>query len=348
MRAGFGRSRAWEEFHTMKLLILGGTQFLGRALAVEALARGHELALFHRGRTNPHLFPEAVHLLGDRDGDLAALDGQTWDAVIDTCGYFPRVAGASARKLAGQVDRYCFISSISAYADFAQPGIDESCPTATMADETIEEITGESYGPLKVLCERAVEAALPGRSLIIRPGLIVGPHDPTDRFTYWPARFDRGGAVLAPGEPETPIQMIDGRDLAAWTLDLVAAGGTGVYNADSPAGALTMGALISGCQAAAGREAAVHWLPDDFLLAKEVQPWQELPLWIPAAPDFAGFMLIDCSRAAAAGLTCRPLGQTIHDTLQWHRARPGETMRDKLTPEKEAAILRAWQARDDG
>jgi nucleoside-diphosphate-sugar epimerase len=208
----------------MRLLILGGTAFLGRALVDDALGRGHELTLFNRGKTNPELYPEVERLQGDRDGDLTVLQGKTWDAVIDTSGYVPRVVGQSAELLADAVGHYTFISSISAYADFSQPGADENAAVGKLEDESVEEIDGDTYGPLKVLCEEVVEKRLPGRTLIIRPGLIIGPHDPTDRFTYWPCRVERGGEVLAPGKPEKSVQFIDARDLAAWNLDMVEGG----------------------------------------------------------------------------------------------------------------------------
>ena len=189
----------------MNLLILGGTVFLGRHLVEAALARGHAVTLFNRGQHNPDLFPEVERLRGDRDGDLQALEGRRWDAVVDTCGYVPRVVRASAEMLAPNVDHYTFISSISVYADTSKPGIDEQAPVGTLDDPTTEEVTGESYGPLKALCEQAAEAAMPGRVLNIRPGLIVGPHDPTDRFTYWVRRVAEGGEVLAPGNPHAPV-----------------------------------------------------------------------------------------------------------------------------------------------
>ncbi len=207
----------------MKLLVLGGTVFLGRHLVEAATARGHSVTLFNRGQHNPELYPEVEKLRGDRDSDLSALQGRRWDAVIDTCGYLPRAVRASAELLADAVDHYTFISSISVYADFHTPAMDESAPVGTLADETVEEVTGETYGPLKALCEQAAERALPGRVLNIRPGLIVGPHDPTDRFTYWPVRVARGGEVLAPGRPHVPVQVIDGRDLAEWTVRMVEA-----------------------------------------------------------------------------------------------------------------------------
>ncbi len=232
----------------MKLLVLGGTVFLGRHIVAEALAHGHEVTLFNRGQHNPDLFPEVEKLRGNRNGNLETLRGRRWDAVIDTCGYIPRLVRASAELLAQSVEHYTFISSISVYADFSAPGLNENAPVGKLQDEAIEEITGETYGPLKALCEQAMENAMPGRALIIRPGLIVGPHDPTDRFTYWPYRVAQGGEVLAPGHPDRPVQIIDVRDLAKWIMRMVEAGKTGTYNATGPDYTLTIGHLLETCR----------------------------------------------------------------------------------------------------
>jgi nucleoside-diphosphate-sugar epimerase len=226
----------------MRILILGGTVFLGRALVDEALRRGHRLTLFNRGRSNPGLYPQVERLTGDRKHDLSALAGRVWEAVIDTCGYLPGVVALSAAALANSVEHYTFISTESVYASPLQPGLDESASVGLLEDESVEEISGGTYGPLKALCERAVEAALPGRTLVVRPGLIVGPYDASDRFTYWPWRVAQGGRVLAPGRPERGVQFIDVRDLAAWIIRLVERRQTGVYNADGVPGAVSMGA----------------------------------------------------------------------------------------------------------
>src|SRR5260221_13589599 len=233
----------------MRLLILGGTAFVGRHLVEAALARGHTVTLFNRGRRNPDLFPELERLRGERPDDLAALRGREWDAAIDTSGYTPRAVAASAGLLAEAVAHYTFISTISVYADEMPAGTDENGPLSQMPEDKAgtEEVTGETYGPLKVLAEQAAEAAMPGRVLTPRPGLIVGPYDPTDRFTYWPARVARGGEVLAPDGPDVPVQFIDARDLAAWTLDSVEAGRTGVFNLTGPAQPLTFGDLLETC-----------------------------------------------------------------------------------------------------
>lgn len=324
----------------MRILIIGGTVFLGRHLAEAALARGHTLTLFNRGQHNPELFPAVEHLRGDRKGDLSALQGRSWDAVIDTCGYIPRDVRASAELLAPHVGHYTFISSISVYAGYTKLGIDEADPVGTLADPVVDEVTGETYGPLKALCEAAAEAALPGRTLTVRPGLIVGPHDPTDRFTYWPCRIARGGPLLAPEGPGHLVQYIDVRDLAAWTLSMVEAGRTGVYNATGPERPQPIGALLDACAQAAGVAADPVWASADFLLGGGVQPWSELPLWVPDRPENAGFSQISIARALAAGLTFRPTIETCADTLAWARARPADHQwRAGLAPAKEEQLL---------
>jgi 2'-hydroxyisoflavone reductase len=287
-------------------------------------------------------------LRGDRKTaeGLEALRGRTFDAVIDTCGYVPRVVRASAELLAGSVGHYTFVSSISAYADFKTPGMDESAPVARTDDPTVEEVTGETYGPLKVLCEEAAEAALPGRVLSVRAGLIVGPHDPTDRFTYWPARVKRGGNVLAPGDPDTLVQFVDVRDLAGWMLRAVEANRTGVYNATGPDYPLTMGALLETCRDVSGNGANLVWADEDFLASEKVEPWSQMPLWVPGSdPDMAGFSAVNCNKAITDGLTFRSLNDTVRDTLAWAKTRPADHVwRAGITPEREAELLAAWRA----
>jgi 2'-hydroxyisoflavone reductase len=322
----------------MRLLILGGTRFLGRHLVQAAQERGDEVTLFNRGRSNPGLFPGVVELYGDRDGDLEALRGQRWDAVIDTCGYVPRVVRQSAELLAPAVNHYTFISSISVYGELSAAGIDEMWPVATIEDESTEEITGESYGALKALCERAVLEQYPHNGLVIRPGLIVGPHDPTDRFTYWPVRVARGGEVLAPAPPEYGVQIIDVRDLAEWIVKMVERRARGIYNATGPDEPLPFGVLLDKCRAVAGSDAAFTWVAPEFLLERGVQPWTELPLWIPDEQGSA-----DISRATADGLRFRPLAATIADTLSWADQRPADhSWRAGLDAEKEARLLESW------
>ncbi len=329
----------------MNILILGGTVFLGRALVGAAMDRGHKLTLFNRGTSNPGLFPEVEQLIGDRQSDLSALNARRWDAVIDTCGYFPRVVRASAELLAGAVDHYTFISTESVYADVSQIGVDESAPVGTLADESVEEITGETYGPLKALCEQAVLSAMPGRALIIRPGLIVGPYDKSDRFTYWPWRIAQGGEVLAPGRPQRGIQFVDVRDLAEWIIRLVETRQTGIFNADGLPDAINMVTLLDACQVAGGGNARLTWVSEDFLLAEQVGMWIEMPLWIPESdPSGAGFFAISVKKALDSGLTYRPLAETVADTLAWAQTRPVDhAWRAGLKPEREAELLAKWR-----
>jgi 2'-hydroxyisoflavone reductase len=335
----------------MNLLILGGTVFLGRHLVDAALAAGHQVTLFNRGRHGAEIFPQVEKLRGDRDGGLDALAGRRWDAVIDTCGYVPRLVRASAELLASSVAHYTFISSISVYRDTDGAPVDEGSPVGVLADESVEEITGETYGPLKALCEQAAEAAMPGRVLNVRPGLIVGPHDPSDRFTYWVWRVAQGGAVLAPGRPQRPVELNDARDLAGWILRMVEAQRTGVYNATGPAYPLTMGDMLETCRQAIGSNARFTWVDEAFLLAHGVAPWSELPLWLPESDN--GVMAADCRRAIAAGLNFRPLAETVRDTLAWLRANwaplAGDLsaieLRAGMARAREAELLAAWRDR---
>ena len=300
----------------MRLLILGGTVFLGRHLVGAARARGHAVTLFNRGQHNPELFPGVEKLLGDRSGNLDALRGRRWDAVIDTCGYVPRVVRQAAEVLAGAVEHYTFVSSLSVYADTSRPGVNEDDPVGALPDESIEEITGETYGPLKALCEQAAERAMPDRVLTVRPGLIVGPHDPTDRFTYWPARAARGGDMLAPGQADRPVAFIDVRDLAEWLIRMIEARWTGVYNADGPNYELNMGRLLAVCAAVSGSDARPVWVDGQFLIEAGVEPWGEMPLWIPESdPMAAGFFKFSIERALTAGLRFRSLEDRFE--LHW-------------------------------
>ena len=327
----------------MKLLILGGTRFLGRHLVMAARERGHELTLFNRGITHPGLFAGVEEIHGNRDGGLEPLKGRRWDAVIDTSGYVPRLVRASAELLHDAAPHYTFISTLSVFADLSTQGLHESSPLATMADETVEEISGETYGPLKVLCERAVQEVYARGALIIRPGLIVGPHDPTDRFTYWPVRVARGGEVLAPDAADNPVQFIDVRDLAAWTMRLVEAERGGVYNATGPEERLTLGELLATCRRVSEGDAHLTWVGEEFLLEHEVQPWIEMPLWIPGE-EAVGFGSFDVSKALAAGLTLRPLPATIAATLEWAGTRPADyEWRAGISPEREQALLQVWR-----
>ena len=334
----------------MELLIIGGTRFLGRSLVDAARAAGHRVTLFNRGRSNPDLFKDVEALIGDRDHDLDRLAGRQWDAVIDTCGYTPRQVQRSAEALKDSVDRYIFISTLSVYADFKQPGINETYPVGELKDESIEEVNGESYGPLKALCEQAAERVLPGRVLVIRPGLIVGPYDLSDRFTYWPYRIAQSGDVLAPGDPGQRISFIDVRDLAAWIVRMAEQQAIGIYNADGPGHPITMKGLLDTCNLVADRGANLVWVSEHFLLEQGVTPWSELPLWIPASdPETAGFSLVDTRKAIAAGLRFRPVTETVQDTLDWLNTRPADhPWRAGLDRAKEVRLLDRWQARASG
>lgn len=353
----------------MRILVLGGTVFLGRHLAELALAAGDTVTLFTRGKHNPDLFPRAERITGDRTTDLHRLEGGTWDAVVDTSGYLPEVVRASAKLLAGRAGHYAFVSSISVYRDFRTPGIDEDYPCGELPEGTPESLTDASYGPLKALCERAVSEEFPGRVLNVRPGLIIGPHDPSDRFTYWPERVARGGEVLAPDHPRRVTQVIDARDLAAWILRSLREGLTGIFNATSPgrtqdpgasasppgpasAGGpspefpLTLGRVLDACREAGASDARFTWVSESFLAGEKVGPWIELPLWVPREPDMLGFDAVSVERAIAAGLRFRPIAESIRDTLSWAGALPPDRPRRAgLDPAKEVEILQRWKER---
>src|SRR5579872_343422 len=330
----------------MRLLIIGGTVFLGRHLVERALAAGHEITTFNRGVHNPDLFSGVERLHGDRDGGLAPLRGRTWDVAIDTCGYVPRVVRQSSELLADAVERYLFVSTMSVYARSDVYGQDETAPVGRLEDETVEEITGDTYGPLKALCEQVVEKTLPGRALIVRPGLIVGPYDPSDRFTYWPCRCAEGGDILAPGNPRRAVQLIDARDLASWMLAMAGERKTGVYNAATPSGAMSMHDMLGACLRGTAGSGTLVWVDDEFLLAEGVEPWMELPLWIPERDGGENFLTEDSSKAVAAGLTFRPVEAAAADTLAWARTRPhGHEWKAGMRRERERELLTMWSSR---
>lgn len=327
----------------MDVLVLGGTSFVGRHIAVAALARGHRLSLFHRGRTGADLFPVAEHLRGDRLIDAAALEGKRWDAVIDVSAYVPRAVRTTGAILSKAAPHCTFISTISVYADVGEEGPAEDAPLATLADPASEDVSGANYGGLKVLCEREAERHWPGRTLVIRPGLVAGPHDPTDRFTYWVRRITRPGPVLGPGDPAGPVQFIDARDLAEWTVRMTEAAATGTFNAVGPGEPATMADLLAACGRAAGKMPETVWLPEAFLLAQGVRPYADLPLWLPRTA--AGFARVSSARAVAAGLTHRSPDVTARDTLEWDAGRDAETpLANGLSPEREAALLAAYRS----
>ncbi len=333
-----------------RILVLGGTGFLGPHFVRAALARGHAVTLFNRGKSNPGLFPDVEQLRGDREqGDLAALQGRAFDAVVDTSGYVPAHVAATARLFADTARHYQFISSISVYGGFGERvgTFDESSPTSEVSDEDVAKVSTirqsfPFYGPLKARCEAAAEAAMPGRVSNIRPGLIVGPGDTSDRFTWWPVRIDRGGEVLAPGDPDGQVQCIDVRDLADWMLHCLEQGVVGVFNADGFAGPVSMQDLLSGCKCATASAVTLTWVSEQFLVDHEVGPWMQMPLWLPRAAN----SLASNARAIAAGLRFRPLADTIRDTLQWAKAERGGKpfARTGLPAEREAELLAKWRA----
>ena len=322
----------------MKLLVLGGTKFVGRALVEAALAAEHDVSLFHRGQTNPDLFPQAEHVLGDRDGGLGALAGRTWDACIDVSGYLPRLVGDAATALRQSVDRYVYVSTISVYADLSVPR-DESGPLATIEDETTEEITGDSYGALKALGERAVSAVYgDGRATIVRPGFVIGPYDHTGRFPWWAHRAARGGEMIVPASFAREFQAIDTRDLADFLLLRARSPLTGVFNATGPVPPVTMLDLVEAAAGAADTDLNVEVIDDAFLTAQGIEA--ELPLWADD-PLWAAWARVDVSKAIAAGLQFRPIDDTVAETLAHTEVVPGIG----LEPEREAELLAAWHAR---
>ena len=323
----------------MRILVLGGTQFVGYHVVGQALARGHEVTLFSRGRTNPGAWPEAEHVRGDRDGGMETLLGRSFDAVIDVCGYVPRVVRQSVEALEECTGRYLFVSTESVYAEMVGRAVTEDSPLAPMPDETTEEITEESYGPLKVLCEREIEQGFGERALIIRPGFVVGPQDHTDRFTYWVRRMARGGEVLAPGDPRRLLQVIDARDLGAWMTSMLEDEQSGVYNANGPA--LPFEDILSTCEQVTGGDARVEWVSEDFLSAEGVGE-EELPLWVPSEGGRRGDLVADSSKATTAGLEYRLLTATVADTLKWDLERPSSEAREGLDPDRERELLERW------
>lgn len=331
----------------MRLLIVGGGVFLGRTLVAEARARGHEITLFNRGVSSTVVDPGVTLIKGDRNGDLSALDGRTWDAVIDTCGYFPRQVRSLLAALSGRIGHYTFVSTVSVYADLSHHGLTESDELGKLEDESTEVVTLLTYGPLKALCEAAAQQALPDTNLIVRPGIIVGPGDPTDRLAYWVGRIAEGSEVLAVGKPEAPVQMIDVRDLAAWMIALVELKPTGIFNAIGPAEPLRMQQLFALCADALNPGARFVWVDDAFLAAQGMTEWIKLPFYIPAAETrFAGMFTKNGGKALAQGLKLRLLTQTAADTWQWIQRRPGgSAMKTGLTREQERELINVWNAR---
>lgn len=340
----------------LRILILGGTGFTGPFQVKYALSRGHKVTVFNRGKTHPSELPkEAEQLIGDRNGQLDALKGRKWDVCVDIPTTLPVWVRDAAQILQGNVDRYVFISTISVYSDVSKPGSDESAPLLKYegadamkeTQATLRTSNFRLYGPLKALAEAEVEKWFPGKALIIRPGLIVGPGDESDRFTYWPVRVDRGGEVLAPGNPSDPVQFIDARDLAEWAIRMAELGTTGIFNATGPKSKLTMGEMLDGIKKATKSNAQFTWADADFLAAQKVRPWSDMPVWVPPRGDEAGFSLISIKKALARGLTFRSIGDTTQATLEWFHKQTADRqakLRAGITAQRETEVLAAWRA----
>lgn len=350
----------------LRILILGGTGFTGPHQVNYATARGHQVTVFNRGRRQADIPASVEHLTGDRnlpDGVAALKGSRKWDVAIDVPTTNPRWVRDAAGALAGRVDQYIFISTISTYANFEKAWMDETAELSKYTGDkdpftlTPEEVGGPGlYGALKVLSEQEAEKWFPGRTTIVRPGLIVGPGDPSNRFTYWPVRVARGGDVMAPGDGTDPVQIIDARDLAEWVIRLAEARTSGIFNATGPRSPLTMGEMIAGIRAATTGDLDVKftWVPASFLAEHKVNGWSDLPVWVPAEKDNDGFSRVSIARALAKGLTFRPLADTSRATLDWHKTRPAADqliprattpVGAGLSPEREAAVLAAWRAR---
>jgi 2'-hydroxyisoflavone reductase len=322
----------------LKILILGGTNFLGPHLTEELQERGHEVTLFNRGTQDPS--PNVEKLQGNRDGDLDALKNRRWDAVIDTSGHLPRLVEASSKILSTATNHYTFISTIGVYENFHSLNIDENYPLAKLEDDKIEVINEKTDGALKASCEKVIEQHFPDH-LIIRPGLIVGPRDPTNRFSYWPLRVMEGGEILAPGSPTQTLQFIDVRDLAKWIVLMIERQETGIYNATGPASPLSFEGLLTECAQFGNNAVSLTWVTEDFLIEHEVQDWTELPLWLSSKRNRPGFWHIDARKAIKAGLTFRPLTQTISAILDWEEQH--RTAQVGVDRKKEQTLLKLWK-----
>lgn len=326
----------------LRILILGGTGFVGPNQVRSALARGHEVTLFNRGITNPELFPDLETLIGDRDGDLSALEGRTWDVVIDNSANLPRWVRLSAEALRGSVGKYLFVSSTGVYIPYLTTDIREGAPVDTIDDPETEVVDGRTFGALKALAEHEARATFPDTHLVVRPTYIIGPGDPTDRYTYWPVRLARGGEVLAPGTPDDPMQHVDVRDLAAFMIKSLEDDLAGTYNVVGPREPLTMGGLLERTRAAVGSDATLTWVDAAFL---EEQGLSALTYWTEPAGDYLGMMQVNGDKAFDAGFAMRPLEETARDTLEWFNSRDAERqeLRSGLTAEREAELLAAYR-----
>lgn len=340
----------------LRMLILGGTGFIGPHHVRYAVARGHRVSVFNRGQRQADLPDGVEHLVGDRNGDLTALEGREWDAVLDLPTTLPKWVRDVGEALKGRAGHYTFISTLGVNSDFARDVLTEDGPVQQYRESadpfSLTELRGPLYGPLKAISEREAERQFPGRALVVRPGLIVGPGDETDRFSYWPIRMARGGDVLAPGDPTDPVQLVDARDLAEWVVRMAEQRESGLYNVTGPAMTLTIGEMLGGVRATYSEPMKLSWVPSEFLLEQGVQPWLggsgELPLWQPVH-EMRALLRADIRRAVAKGLTFRPLAETSRDTLNWHSSRPAERqaqLRAGMSSEKESALLAAWHARN--
>ena len=342
----------------LRILILGGTGFTGPFQVKYALDRGHKVTVFNRGRTHPGELPKAAEqLIGDRNGQLDALKGRKWDVCIDIPTTLPVWVRDAAQILQGNVDRYVFVSTISVYADVSKPHSDETAPLLPYkgadamkeTQETFRANVGGLYGPLKALSEAEAEKWFPGKALIVRPGLIVGPGDESDRFTYWPVRIEKGGEVLAPGKPTDPVQFIDARDLAEWIIRMAEKGTVGKFNATGPKERLGVGEMLDGIKKATKSNATFTWADANFLSEQKVRPWSDMPVWIPPrGEDGGGLTSISIQKALSQGLTFRSLADTTRATLEWFHKQPADRqakMRAGITADREAAVLAAWHAK---
>lgn len=324
----------------LKILILGGTSFLGPYLVEELRQRGHQVSVFNRGNHDLLQYPEVEKLRGDRDCNLEALKDRKWDAVIDTSGHLPRIVMGSSEMLMNATNHYTFISTVGVYANFHCSGIDEEYPLAVL-DHPTEEITEKTYGALKVGCEQIIQNYFSDRFLIVRPGLIVGPGDPTDRFSYWPRRIKEGGDILAPGEPTQNVQFIDVRDLAKWIIDQVERQTTGIYNVTGEP--IPFKTFLAECQKVIQTDATIHWVSEDFLTKHQVQDWVELPLWLSSQRNMSGFLNVEIQKAYAAGLTFCPIADTITSILKWDAQRVNTLPQTSLNREREQNLFKLWQ-----
>ena len=323
----------------MKILVLGGTVFVGRSIVQTSLNAGHSVSIFHRGKSNPNLFKDVENIIGDRDGNLSGLKGRIWDAVIDVSGYVPRLVKMSADLLSGNTGQYVFISSVSVYADLTKRN-DESSALAEIKDVKTEIVNKQSYGALKALCEKEVKNIFPDNSLIIRPGLIVGPFDHTDRFTYWPHRVSKGGNIICPVSPNGPMQFIDARDLSEWIISLIERKNSSVFNAVGPKLKLTFGNFLDECKNVTGNSPEFIWASHEYLKENQVVEYVELPFW---GSVNNGLFDTDIRKAVTEGIKFRPLSVTISDTLKWNLSLPADRKwHAGLSPEREILLLNKW------